>query len=108
MTQFTKTNLTKFGDTVSYFDGEKSHFVARSKYKSGSLGGMITFLIKNFTAEEYLGRLVAGEYPLPIMESKGYIQPHIKKWLKEAGLPVTREGYQTFVSQRTTTHVKAK
>ena len=99
MTQFTKENLVIGSEFVQYRDAEgKIHFVARCKYGRGK-GSFITFLKKNFTVEEYFDRLNAGEYPLPILESKGYVLPHIKKWLKEAGLPETREGYEIFVAR---------
>ena len=93
MTAFIKDNF--YGsEYVDYNIDGKSKFVARFKYKRGSKGSFITFLIKNFTVEEYFGRLDAGEAPLTILQSKGYLQPHIKKWLKEGGYPVTQEGFK--------------
>lgn len=67
----------------------KAKFVAR--FRTGGVGSFVTFLIKNFTVEEYFGRLDAGESPLEVAESKGYMLPHIKKWLKEAGLPISKD-----------------
>lgn len=96
MTQFTKDNLDIDSEFIHYRDLDgKRHFIARCKY-GRSKGSFVTFLKKNFTVEEYLTRLNSGEYPLPILESKGYLQPHIKKWLRDAGLPETREGYEIF------------
>jgi hypothetical protein len=88
MTNFTKENLTIHSDTVMYGD----QFVMRNKHHRAAQRGMITFLIKNFTVEEYFGLRGTGHMPLTILESKGYILPHIKKWLKEAGLPLTLAG----------------
>jgi len=69
-------------------------FIARFKYAAtSSRGPWVTFLIKNFTVEEYLGRLEAGESPLEIMQSKGFILSHIKKWMKRDGFPITPAGY---------------
>jgi hypothetical protein len=78
----------------------KPAFIARFKYaQTSSRGPWVTFLIKNFTVEEYLGRMAAGETPLAIMESKGFVLSHIKKWLKEAGYPQTQEGYRQWQMQ---------
>ena len=74
----------------------KPAFVARFKY-SGGYKTFMNFLIKNFTCEEYFGRLDAGESPLEVLKSKGYLQPHIKKMLKEQGYPVTQEGVEQLV-----------
>lgn len=99
MTKFNKAQFEKFGGYVHYImdDGERK-FVYRDR--NNRAGGLITFLIKNFTVEEYFQRLNALETPLHILESKGYILPHIKKWLKEGGYPVTREGYRAFLAKR--------
>jgi hypothetical protein len=93
MTKFVKSEFTP-GEYAAY--GGK--FVAR--FKRGGRGSFLTFLCKNFTVEEYFSRLDAGEMPLKILESKGYILPHIKKYLKEGGYPVTPEGYQNFLAAR--------
>jgi len=97
MTKFTKENLHKDGPYIFYAEpadrwNHKAHkFVARFKRVAGA-GSFMTCLRKNFTVEEYFGRIEAGESPLPIAESKGYILPHIKRWIKEAGYPVTPAG----------------
>ena len=95
MARFTKQNLVKDGPYIHYrpeggtYKDEK--FVARFKRVAGA-GSFMTCLRKNFTVEEYFARIEAGESPLPIAESKGYILPHIKRWIKEAGYPVTPAG----------------
>jgi hypothetical protein len=96
MTAFVKEKFNLFGGYLTY----EGKFIARFKYAKGSAGTFQTFLIKNFTQEEYFEARKTMS-PLPILQAKGYIQPHIKKWLKEAGLPVTREGYETFLQRQT-------
>ena len=111
MTQFKKESFRKDSMYLNYLLDESSKyynpqekyrgkFVARFKYQRGAAGTFQTFLIKNFTVEEYFDRLTAGEAPLTILESKGYIRPHIKKWLKEGGYPVTPEGRKQFSSDQ--------
>jgi hypothetical protein len=84
-----------------HFDGEyltyQGQFVARFKYVQRNVGGFRSFLIKHFTPEEYFRRLGADESPLTVLQSKGYVSSHIKRWLAQAGLPQTREGYEEFV-----------
>jgi hypothetical protein len=75
---------------------KRPDFVARFKYAKDSRGPFTTFLIKNFTQEEYFDRLDAGESPLDILRSKGFIQSHVKKWLKQGGYPVTVAGYAQY------------
>jgi len=108
MTQFQKEKFSKSNMYLSYILDENNQyyksieqytgkFVARFKHQRSALGSFQTFLIKNFTVEEYFGRITAGEAPLTILQSKGYILPHIKKWLKEGGYPVTQAGYAQFM-----------
>jgi len=108
MSSFKKENFHKDGMHLMYKLDEshgmynphskyRGEFVARFKHQPDAAGTFQTFLIKNFTVEEYFGRLNAGEGPLTILESKGYILPHIKKWLKEGGYPVTQEGYKQYL-----------
>jgi hypothetical protein len=33
-----------------------------------------------------------------MLESKGYLLPHIKRWLKEGGYPVTVAGFKMMVA----------
>lgn len=89
MTAFTNINLQLDGMYLTY---NGSRFVAR--FKRGGAASFRTFLIKNFTVEEYFAQMEAGVPPLTIAESKGYVLPHIKKWLKQFGYPVTVEGFK--------------
>ena len=95
MTQFTKENLITEGKYLFYQPAGGTYkdrkFVAR--FRTAGVGSFATCLRKNFTVEEYFGRLDAGECPLPIAESKGYLLPHIKRWLKKDGYPVNTAGY---------------
>jgi len=93
MTAFTKENLIIEGKYLTYMPDWKSSsnkFVAR--FRTAGIGSFATCLRKNFTVEEYFTRMDAGESPLPIAESKGYILPHIKKEMKRGGFPLTPAG----------------
>ena len=96
MTAFTKENLITEGKYLTYMPqgyntpGADRKFVAR--FKVAGVGSFATCLRKNFTVEEYCARMDAGESPLHIAESKGYILPHIKKWMKKGGFPLTPAG----------------
>ena len=97
MTAFTKENLITEGKYLMYFPAGLGHtpwadrkFVAR--FRTAGVGSFATCLRKNFTVEEYFGRIDAGEAPLRIAESKGYILPHIKKEMKRGGYPLTKAG----------------
>ena len=105
-TAFTKSNLTVSRGYITYspIDGG-SKFVAR--FKLGSPGSFMTILRKKFTVEEYFARLGAGETPAAIAESKGYIMPHIKKWLKQGGYPGTQAGYKLMIADQAAYRAKA-
>ena len=96
MTKFIKDSFSGT-EYVNYTTGSVSKFVARFKYVRGTKASFLTFLTKNFTVEEYFGRLEKGEAPLEIVGSKGFIQPHIKKMLKAQGYPVTKAGFDQLV-----------
>ena len=97
MTTFIKGNFygTEYVDYTNPVDGT-TKFVARFKYVRGTKASFLTFLTKNFTVEEYFARL-ESESPLEILQSKGFIQPHIKKMLKAQGYPVTKAGFEQLV-----------
>lgn len=104
--QLTKgANMTKFikerfvgSEYVNYVTPEgTSKFIARFKYVRSNKSSFLTFLTKNFTVEEYFGRIDKGESPLTILQSKGFIQAHIKKILKAQGYPVTQAGFEQLV-----------
>jgi hypothetical protein len=91
-TKFTKAQFVNHSGYVTYPIAGEQQFVARFKHVRSGASSFITFLVKHFTVEEYFARLTAGETPLKIAESKGYLLPHIKRWLKEGGYPVSIEG----------------
>jgi len=93
MTAFIKTEFSG-SECVSY--GGK--FVAR--FKRGGKSSFLTFLVKNFSVEEYFGRLDAGESPLKILEAKGYLLPHIKKLLKGTGYEVSVAGFKQYIEDQ--------
>lgn len=101
MTNFIKENFDTFGGYVTYGSDYKDRkFVARFKYAKDGMGSFLTFLRKNFTVEEYFARLDGGEAPLTILKSKGYLQPHIKKWLKEGGYEVSSAGFEQYIQDQ--------
>ena len=100
MTQFTKQNLIKEGKYLTYMpNGYDTPYADRkfvARFRTAGVGSFATCLRKNFTVEEYFARMDAGESPLPIAESKGYLLPHIKRWIKKAGYPVTKAGHDAW------------
>ena len=95
MTRFTKQNLIKDGYCIFYspsgrLGADDNEFVARFKRVAGA-GSFMTHLRKNYTVEDYFAKL-EEKSPLDIVEETGYFLPHIKKWIKEAGYPVTPAG----------------
>ena len=99
MTAFIKTEFS--GSEIVSYGGK---FVAR--FKRGGKASFLTFLTKNFTVEEYFGRLAAGEAPLKILESKGYLLPHIKKYLKDNGYEVSKAGFDKYIQEQVTSYAK--
>lgn len=99
MTMFIKENFYPTGEYVNYRHNGNMKFVARFKHAKASKSSFINFLIKNFTVEEYFNRLEGErEAPLSILQSKGYLQPHIKKMLKERGYEVSTAGYHKMIA----------
>jgi hypothetical protein len=58
----------------------------------------MTHLRKNWTVEEYFSQMDAGKAPLEILETTGYVLPHIKKELKRRGYSVTPTGFRQMIS----------
>lgn len=77
---------------------QSQQFVGRFKfqpYKTAT--DFKRFLIANFTPAEYFSRLANQESPLPILQSKGYVLPHIRTTLAKEGYPVTPEGFTAYI-----------
>lgn len=107
MTKFAKETLHNDGGYLMYHpngvgktEWADRKFVARFKYAKDGAGSFKTFLIKNFTVEEYFAAYDAGVAPLKIVEAKGYLLPHIKKWLKADGYEVSKAGFDKYVKDR--------
>jgi len=77
-----------------------------ARFRTAGIGSFATCLRKNFTVEEYFARMDAGESPLPIAQSKGYLLPHIKKWLKQGGYPVNQEGKKQMITDQVARYYK--
>lgn len=103
MSKFVKENFSYSGGYLSY----DSKFVARFKYQAGDRASFQSFLIKNFTPEEYFTRLENRESPLEILESKGFISSTVKRLLKMAGYPATLEGKNAYVTDRVAQYKQA-
>ena len=105
MTQFSNENLIDSNGWVLYAPQgwatphAERKFVANFSKRGGGKATFMKFLIKNFTVEEYFEMLDANISPLKIVETKGYVLPHIKKWLKERGLPQTQAGLTMMIQQ---------
>lgn len=92
-------NLIISGEYVMHLDGTERRFVARCK--RGGTKDLARFLVKHFTPAEYFAAYVPGStdrahLPLGILESKGYVLPHVRKWLKADGFPPTLAGYEAW------------
>lgn len=101
MTKFAKENFIKSGDFLHYdLNGERK-FVARFKRSRSDMNRFITFLTKNFTAEEYFAKLEEERVaPLKILQDKGYLSTNVRKILKNAGYPLTMEGYDQYLEAK--------
>ena len=90
-------NTEDFNNNGGFLTYENK-FVARFKYQKSAVNDFKKFLIANFSPNEYFV-LLEKESPLTVLESKGYVLPHIRTWLIKAGLPATQEGYENFKKQ---------
>jgi hypothetical protein len=99
MTAFKLSSFTHGSMYLHYIHNGERRFVARFKYVRGGQSDWIKFMIANFTVEEYFAAMDAGVAPLKIMEAKGYVLPHIRKWLKARGLPQTQAGLTMMIEQ---------
>jgi hypothetical protein len=93
MTIFDRSKLNFDGLYLMYDD----RFVAKFKYQRRSIPSFKSFLARNFSVEEYFTRLEAGESPLSVLQSKGYIQPFMRRVLLDAGLPPTPAGREEYL-----------
>ena len=102
MTQFTKENLITEGKYLFYRAEGASYrdrkFVAR--FRTAGVGTFATHLRKNWTVEAYFAEMDAGKGPLTIAKQTGYMLPHIKRWLREGGYPVTPAGFEQMMREQ--------
>ena len=100
--KFKKDQFNYFGGYLHYTDDNGTkRFVARFKYaQTSSRGTWVTFMIKHFTVEEYFLAL-ADSSPIQVMQGRGYVLSHIKKWMKQDGwTDLTHAGYKAWSSWR--------
>lgn len=81
MTAFVKDQFHWDGMYLTY--GPDRRFVARFKHRTSDRHTWITFMLKHFTVEEWFAAREWQVTPLKLMESRGYLLPHIRKWLRD-------------------------
>lgn len=82
MTKFEKSNFDYHGGYLTY----QGKFVARFKHVPSNRADFVSFLIKNFSVEEYFAARDRGNAPGTILANKGHIPKHIRKWLADGTL----------------------
>ena len=104
--KFVKDNF--YGkEYVNYMEADGTpRFVARFKYAKGDKASFIRFLVKNFSVEEYFGMLDAGKAPLEVLQTKGYVQSHVKRILKSLGYEPTLAGQEKYLADRVAQYTK--
>lgn len=95
MANFNKDKFNWDGMYLTY-DGK---FVARFKL-SRDKAGFQSFLIKNFTVDEYFNAMTPTMPPMRVLETKGYVSNTVKRILKEAGYPQTAEGKTAYLKKQ--------
>ena len=96
--RFDRSQFHYSGGHLTY--GDDWQFVARFKYSTRDKAKFISFLMKNFTVNEYFRRMKSGECPVEILESKGYVSTTVALILKREGFPVTQEGFHAYITQK--------
>lgn len=86
----------------------KPLFVARFKYSAKDKGRFLTFLIKNFTAEEFFAACNTENpenafkntfAPATVLEAKGYISATTRSQMKQQGYTVfNKETYRDYMN----------
>ncbi len=113
---FERKNFRTDGMYVTYAKGGSENaktwgdytFVARFKYTKRDIGRFVTFLIKNFTVEEYFEALENGDAPATILKAKGYLSTTVRRSLKECGYPQTIEGYDAYINAQVEKYSKGQ
>jgi hypothetical protein len=94
MSKFIRSEFSG-GESISY----QGKFVARFKHQRGDKAGFISFLIKNFSVEEYF-TLLETLPPLKVLETKGFLLPRLKKVCVLEGFEPTLEGFKQMIDAR--------
>lgn len=98
MTKFNREDFNYHGGYLTY--GSDRKFVARFKYAARDKARFVTFLIKNFSVEEYFAAREAADPtnaygnpagPATILAAKGYVSTTSRKQMKD-------KGYTTFTT----------
>jgi hypothetical protein len=92
--RFLSANFSYYGGYLTY----NGKFVARFKYGKKDKPGFVKFLKNNFSVTEYSDRLSAGETPVKILESKGYISKTIVDIITQYGFEPTQAGFEKYVT----------
>ena len=100
MTKFNKEQFSYSGGYLTYTMGDERRFVARFKYSSSQKASFMSFLIRNFSVEEYFGMIDGGAAPLTVLETKGFVQPHVKLLLKANGYEVSQAGLKQYINNQ--------
>lgn len=91
--EFNEKMFDFHGGYLTYLTKGKRKFVARFKYNRGAMGPFKTFLKRNFTVGEYFELYDTGLTPIKILETKGYINPAMRKMCKKMGVEPTMANY---------------
>lgn len=102
MTKFIKAQFEYHGGYLHYnTDAGERKFVARFKHCPRDRAGFVSFLIKNFTVEQYFNGLdLENKTPVKILEERGYVSATVKKLLRQSGYPETFEGRDAMINAR--------
>lgn len=111
MTKFVKAEFNFDGEYLTYNmaglpNGQTRRFVARFKRNKGDRAGFMSFLMKNFSVEEYFREYDAGGTPFGLMENKGYVSNTVKKILKSTGYEPTQAGFKAYIESRMAKYAK--
>lgn len=95
--KFERAKFDYHGGYLTY----EGKFVARFKHVPANRPTFVTFLIKNFTVEEYFEATSGNgieNTPVKVLESKGYVAAHIRKMLKQEGYSQDRAGFDAYLN----------
>lgn len=92
--KFDKTNFTCNGGYLKYND----QFVARFKHNRRDAAGFKSFLVKNFSVEEYF-EMAKTLAPAEILQTKGYVSKTVQTALVKMGYEPTLDGFNAYLSR---------